>query len=308
MAEIIIIGAGLAGATAAALLKNTYHVTVYERLGDISGHLYDRHRIQQYGPHAFHTDSLEVWKFIQQFAEFKPYHLRVFAFSEPSFLQELPIRPKDNTIFRVYSEKAWGKPFEELPQFIQERVPQVSIDTRIGYHTGTYKGQPTQGFYALLKNMLQDVDVYLNSPITRHSLSTFSSPIIWTGAIADYTPHEHFPWIGREWIQTQGSLAYPIINYTTHLVPQLRSYDCEKINPYYGTQGVISEFLGDAYPCYPVPDKQFQQKAKDIVHTAQSQNHWLCGRLGTYQYLDMDATIANVFATLREAHLIKPLC
>lgn len=305
MEKIIIIGAGLAGATAAALLKDTYHVTVYEQRSVVGGLLYDRDGFQQYGPRAFHTDSAEIWTFVTSQAEFLPYHLRVFSFIEPQGVQELPLRPEDNVIFRVYSEKAWGKPFHELPPFITDRVPQYCTDTRIGYHPGIFKGQPIQGYSALVDQMLQGVTVHVNRHVSASTLPTSYDALIWTGDINDYVESPLFPWVGRSWVPTSGSLPHPIVNYGTHLVPQIRSYDCARLNPEYYDPVVVSEFYSTEHICYPYPSTALQEQARKVTQAAQQRRHWLCGRFGSYQYLDMDATITDVLTTLKQAQLIS---
>jgi len=293
---LIIVGAGLAGATIAALLKNEFSISVYEKKDYIGGLLYDKDGIQHFGPHAFHTNNEDVWKFVNQFAEFRPYDLKVYSYSEPRAIIELPQRPEDDIIFKTYSEKAWGIPFNDLPPSIKERVPRICTDSRVGYHNGTFKGQPMNGYSSMIESMLYGVDIHVGCSL-REDIENI--PIFWTGDINDYT-NKHFDWIGRQWIFSQGKLPYPVVNYSTHAVPQIRSYDCQKINPYFHKPGVVSEFKSDNIPCYPYPSLLIQQQAQNVVENAKDRNHWLCGRLGTYQYLDMDKTILNVFDTVSE--------
>lgn len=79
MQKVIIIGAGISGATLANILaNNNWQVEVYEIKNHIGGHCYDllskdNVLYHQYGPHIFHTERDNVIKFISQFAKFNGY-------------------------------------------------------------------------------------------------------------------------------------------------------------------------------------------------------------------------------------------
>ena len=54
-------------------------------------------------------------------------------------------------------------------------------------------------------------------------------------------------------------------------------------------------------PCYPHPDDAGEAQRR--VSELRARGVWCCGRMGGYQYLDMDATIRNVMDTIKEAGL-----
>ena len=79
-----IVGSGFTGAVMAYhLAKYGEEVDVFESRSHIGGNCYterDKNTgvlIHKYGPHIFHTDNEIVWKFINQFTEFKPFTNRV---------------------------------------------------------------------------------------------------------------------------------------------------------------------------------------------------------------------------------------
>ncbi len=90
--EVLIVGAGLAGSTAARLFADRGHrVLVVERLRHIAGHCYDYRdengiTIHKYGPHIFHTNNREVWDFVNRFTNFHYYQHRVKSYIEGKLL------------------------------------------------------------------------------------------------------------------------------------------------------------------------------------------------------------------------------
>ncbi len=85
MEKIIIVGAGLSGATVARLFAETgKDVVVYDKRDTIGGNAYDcidknGIMIQPYGPHIFHTNDKGVFDFLSQYTEWEKYEHRVLA-------------------------------------------------------------------------------------------------------------------------------------------------------------------------------------------------------------------------------------
>jgi UDP-galactopyranose mutase len=84
-----IVGAGFTGAILAQELASAGHkIQVFESRNHIAGNCYTERdektgvMIHMYGPHIFHTDSQEVWEYINQFTEFMPYTNRVKTTSQ----------------------------------------------------------------------------------------------------------------------------------------------------------------------------------------------------------------------------------
>ena len=73
--DFLIVGAGLFGATAARELTDAgKKVLVVERRPQIAGNVYTESvegiQVHRYGAHIFHTNSTEVWEYVNRFAEF----------------------------------------------------------------------------------------------------------------------------------------------------------------------------------------------------------------------------------------------
>jgi UDP-galactopyranose mutase len=86
MFDYLIVGAGFAGSVLAERLasKAGKKVLIVDRRNHIAGNAYDHYNehgilVHKYGPHIFHTNSLEVFEYLSQFTEWRPYMHRVLA-------------------------------------------------------------------------------------------------------------------------------------------------------------------------------------------------------------------------------------
>jgi len=290
------------------MLKERHEVTLYEASDELGGLARDFDGVQGCGPHAFHTDNERVWRFVQPFAAWMPYDLRVVAMTEGGAFTELPRRAHDDPVFRIYSEKAWGCEWSRLPADVRERVPQLCADDRVGYHAGRFKAQPAGGYTALCESMAAGVKIERGAVIHHPNLLPDADAVIWACDINSYDAcygARRLPWIGRHWHYVQDGVlraTAPVVNYCTHAVPQIRSY--ASVNPWHDARGVVSEFYAQGgVPCYPVTDRENAARAAAIVNAAKFRGHWLVGRMAQYRYLDMDKTIESVMDAIQEAGL-----
>jgi UDP-galactopyranose mutase len=132
---ILVVGAGLSGATIAReIADHCINVKLIDKRNHIAGNCFTERdnntgiMIHVYGPHIFHTNDIEVWKFLNHFGNIKPYTNRVKAITK-SQVYSLPInlhtinqyfkknlRPKEaKTLINKLSEKSIHEPknFEE---------------------------------------------------------------------------------------------------------------------------------------------------------------------------------------------------
>lgn len=75
MYDYLIVGAGLYGAVFAQRKKEQgKKCLVIDKRPHIAGNIYTEEiegiQVHKYGPHIFHTDSGEVWAYVQRFAKF----------------------------------------------------------------------------------------------------------------------------------------------------------------------------------------------------------------------------------------------
>jgi UDP-galactopyranose mutase len=104
--DYLIVGAGFAGSVLAERLAagSGKKVLIIDRRPHIAGNAYDYHNedgvlIHKYGPHIFHTNSQEVFRYLSSFTEWRPYEHRVLASVDG---QLLPLPINLDTINRLY--------------------------------------------------------------------------------------------------------------------------------------------------------------------------------------------------------------
>ena len=95
MADVkwVIVGAGFTGAVLAEQIASRLDqdVLVIDRRDHIGGNAYDYPGphgllVHRYGPHIFHTNSENVWRYLSRFTRWRPYYHRVLAMVEGNAL------------------------------------------------------------------------------------------------------------------------------------------------------------------------------------------------------------------------------
>ena len=106
MFDYLVVGAGFAGSVIAERLAKVSDKTVLlvDKRPHIGGNAYDHHNehgilVHKYGPHIFHTNSREVFEYLSQFTEWRPYEHHVLA-SVDGQLVPMPINL--DTLNRIY--------------------------------------------------------------------------------------------------------------------------------------------------------------------------------------------------------------
>lgn len=323
-ATAAVVGAGLSGATAAAVLRaKGWRVEVFESRGHLAGNCFDASMygvtVHHYGPHCFHTNSDRVWRFLNRYTRFNDFQLRVVADTARGRVA-LPLTRRTvdalggldaqqirELVFRDYSEKQWGVPLERLGGAVLNRVPLVREADDDRYFTDRHQGIPAGGYTAMVAAMLDGCRVHLGCGADdwrRHRRDL----VVYTGPLDAYFGHA----LGRLGYRSlrfehrqEARRRDAIVNQCNRL-PYTRSYDHSHWLGQDVRRTVVTyehpeeyEPGGGSDPFYPKPFGPDQALAERYRALARREPATVfTGRLARYTYLNMDAAVAAALSRL----------
>lgn len=219
-------------------------------------------------------------------------------------------------LIKGYTEKQWGRKATELPAFIIRRLPvRYTFDNNYFYHR--YQGVPADGYTAIFDKLLASdlIAVKVNTDFLTDKetyLSEFPK-IVYTGMIDAFFDYKHgeleyrsvrFESEVHESDNVQGNA---VINYTDAETLYTRVMEWRHFDKHADTgKSIISkEFPQDwdrskeAY--YPVNDEKNSELFKKYRKEANElKNVIFGGRLGNYQYYDMDQVFGAALKTVEK--------
>jgi UDP-galactopyranose mutase len=123
--DYLVVGAGFSGSVLAERLASQLdrRVLVVDRRRHIGGNAYDEYdddgiRVHRYGPHIFHTNSVQIFNYLSQFTEWRPYQHRVLASVDG---QLVPIPINLDTVNRLYGTSFSSFELEKFFASVAER-------------------------------------------------------------------------------------------------------------------------------------------------------------------------------------------
>ncbi|MDB5200603.1 MAG: glf [Ferruginibacter sp.] len=125
MYDYMIVGAGFAGSVLAErLAKYGKKILIVDQRNHIAGNAFDYYNedgllVHKYGPHIFHTNSREVFDYLGNFTEWRPYEHRVLASVDG---QLLPIPINLTTINQMYGLSLNA---DEVEKYLQSKAVAV---------------------------------------------------------------------------------------------------------------------------------------------------------------------------------------
>ena len=224
--------------------------------------------------------------------------------------------------FEGYTTKMWGKHPRELDASVTARIP-VRWDSRDDrYFTDKHQAMPKDGYAALFERMLDHpgIEVRLGAPAPRHPSPMRDrspyygavSPLIWTGPIDEYfgrclgpLPYrsmrfEHFVGsFGDGGFSRAATTNYPALGSGTGgLSDMTRMTNMTALG---GIDGRLAPGCGcseypqaEGEPYYPIPAPEnhaLYDRYRELA--AREKNVTFLGRLGRYQYINMDQAVGQ---------------
>ena len=221
-------------------------------------------------------------------------------------------------LIRGYTEKQWGRPCDQLPAFIIRRLP-VRLTYDNNYFNARYQGIPEGGYTALVKRMLEGIEVRLNCDYLadRDELNKLAKRVVYTGPIDAYFNYALGPLEYRsvrfetEVLDKPNFQGNAVVNYTDAQTPWTRIIEHKWFEPETAgnTEKTVisreysSEWKPGDEPYYPVNDERNSALYSRYAEMAAKEEKVLMGgRLGSYRYYDMDQVLA---AALEAAKALK---
>ena len=218
-------------------------------------------------------------------------------------------------LIKGYTEKQWGRPCTALPAFIIKRLP-VRFTFDNNYFNALYQGIPNEGYTALVANLLEGIEVRLNTDYLadRGALDALAKKVVYTGPIDAYFDYQLGALQYRSVRFETETLDMPnyqgnaVINYTDSETPYTRIIEHKHFvfgSTEPGTKTVISreysaEWKPGDEPYYPVNDEANGALYARYKELADAQPNVLFGgRLGEYKYYDMDRVIEVALERVR---------
>jgi len=215
-------------------------------------------------------------------------------------------------LIKGYTEKQWGRKCTELPAFIIKRLP-VRLTFDNNYFNALYQGIPVGGYTKMVANMLEGIEVRLNTDYLKEKekYDSLAETIVYTGPIDAYFNYSlgyleyrsvRFETEVLDRPNFQGNAA---VNYTDSETPWTRIIEHKWFEFGKDENGndlpktVISREYSSEWkpgdePYYPVNDEKNGELYKKYKELADKESKVIFGgRLGEYRYYDMDKVIRS---------------
>lgn len=226
--------------------------------------------------------------------------------SEPKNLEEQAIKLVGTDVYeklvKGYTEKQWGRPCTQLPPFIIKRLPlRFTFDNN--YFSDRWQGIPVGGYTQIFEKLLCGCDVLLDTDYSQVKDSLHAKITVYTGQIDAFFDYCYGALDYRslkfetEVLDCDNWQGNAVVNYTSSDVPFTRIIEHKHFEFGRQPKTVISREYPSRWekgsePYYPINDEKnntLYQKYKELA--AQRTDVIFGGRLGEYQYYDMDKVI-----------------
>ena len=215
--------------------------------------------------------------------------------------------------FKNYTKKQWGVEAGKLAPEITQRIPfRLNRDDR--YFTDAYQGLPLNGYTVMFENMLkhENIEVVLDMDYKKIIHDLTYEKMIFTGSVDAFFDYEYgaLPYRGIDFMfktfDEPQRLPVAVVNYPNDFdytrateFKQMTSQEHSKTTLCYEIPVQIERGEKGPIPSYPILDKvskvllsKYKTKIENLDDVM------FLGRLGTFQYLNMDACVKQTMDAL----------
>ena len=317
--DVIVVGAGLAGISAARYLADKgKSVLIFEQTNRIGGLCKEGHfkgtRFSIYGPHIFHTSNNKVWDFLSRFTNwnFYTHTVKSYCFGK---LWNIPIdydevgnkewdrKTIEDALYGDYTKKMWGSWYTILDGSTIKRVSQKGgpkWDNR--YFKDKYQAFPANGYDEMFYKMTdhKNISITLTSDFDIKWVDR-ATTVIYTGRIDKLLDNMDLPFrsMGFEivlngnfpWSDKYGVINFPrdfdfIRAHSSKILYQQDTKEDVVVFEYPGRVGA---------ECYPViyPESKELYSKYFFKLIEKYPNVIPAGRLGRFEHMDMDEAVQS---------------
>ena len=236
---------------------------------------------------------------------------------EPKNLEEQAISLVGRTIYekliKGYTEKQWGRACRELPSFIIKRLP-VRLIYDNNYFNDRYQGIPIGGYTKMVSNMLEGIEVKLNTNFfdNKDYYMSICDKVIYTGMLDEFYDFKY----GRleyrslkfdtKIIDEENFQGNAVVNYTDISPHYTRVIEHKHFENTISSKTVVTyEYPDDWNPkkeaYYVINDDKNNILAEKYRNLSLKEEKVIFGgRLAEYKYYDMDDVIKAAFDKVNE--------
>lgn len=242
--------------------------------------------------------------------------------AEPRNLEEWALSQVGEEIYSIfiqgYTIKQWGCDPKELPPFIIKRLP-IRLSFEDCYYVDRYQGIPVGGYTRLFKNLLQGIEVRLNTDYLadKSSWERLAHQIVFTGCIDEFFDYKYGALDYRTLRFENRLLPIPdfqgtaVINYPDKNIAYTRITEYKHLERYrFEAEPIAHTLVSTEYsdhwersktPYYPVNTPQNNALYSKYQQEAQQCRHIIFGgRLAEFKYYDMHQVIASALAQAKQ--------
>lgn len=228
--------------------------------------------------------------------------------------------------YSLYTAKQWGITPEQIDSSVLKRVP-LRLSYKNGYFDDPYQVMPCTGYTAFFEKLLAHPNIQIELEmealkrleVTENGLGimldgqTIDFPIIYTGALDELFGHRlgvlpyrsvKFEWIHEdiESKQPVTLVAYPQAEGFTRIVEYKKFQNTEGLGTTYGKEYPIPyNSKSDIEPYYPILTKKSRELYEKYSHMVEKiRNLFACGRLGDFQYYNMDQALERALQLVEQ--------